>query len=323
LLDDLKTRLDAEHARNVQAKRELIEKAAALANLEDTGQAVAGARDLQQAWKSVGLVPRHRDDALWSEFRGHCDAVFERSSQARAARDATLESNQARAVALCAELEQLGADESADPSGLRQRLGEVHAEFDALELPRASVRNLRRRLEAATERAEDAMRQQRLRMQREANSRVFAAHRLVRAYASAVTGSDAGAEHDALRTAAVIAVATLDPVAKEARAVLERQVAAVGARTLGLDVLHNAEALRLLCVRAELLAGLESPPEDLELRRKHQMERLVASMGRGEPHMSGTAAELLLEWLAVGSVEDSVYSAMQARFVRALDIVGD
>jgi len=317
-LDDLQARLDAEYARNVQTRRGLIERVAALASVEDTRQAVDSARDLQQAWKAVGLVPRHQDDALWAEFRGHCDAVFERSSQARASRDAALDANQSRAVALCEEAAGLATRVDTDAGAVRKRLEEVRSEFDTLELPRASARDLRRRMGGAIDRVEDAMHRQRERVARNAWIPVFAAHAPVRAHALAVArGSD---DREALLAAAASAVAALGDTPKDARNVLERQLAAVAAGTVDLDPAANAAALRLLCVRAELLAGLASPPQDLELRREHQMQRLVEAMGRGERPGPGATHDLALEWLAVGPVEPATYDALHDRFVRALDV---
>ncbi|HWJ05815.1 MAG TPA: DUF349 domain-containing protein [Steroidobacteraceae bacterium] len=317
-LDDLQARLDAEYARNVQAKRTLIERVAALATIEDTRQAVDSARDLQQAWKAVGFVPRHQDDALWAEFRGHCDAVFERSSQARASRDAALDANHARAVALCEEVEALVARVDTDVGVVRKRLEEIRTEFDALELPRASVRDLRRRLGVAIERVEEAVHRQRERVARNAWVAVFAAHAPVRAYALAVArGSEDRNDRLAAATAAVAAVGDTP---KDARSALERQLAGVTAGTVDLDPAANAATLRLLCVRAELLAGLASPPQDLELRREHQMQRLVEAMGRGERPGPGATHDLALEWLAVGPVEPVTYEPLHERFVRALDL---
>ena len=91
LIDELQARLDAEYARNVQTKRDLIARTAELLNLEDTREAIDEAKNLQRTWKSVGIVPWNLDNVLWDEFRKQCDAVFQRSSQEAAAYAVTLE----------------------------------------------------------------------------------------------------------------------------------------------------------------------------------------------------------------------------------------
>jgi hypothetical protein len=84
----------------------------------------------------------------------------------------------------------------------------------------------------------------------------------------------------------------------------------------GTDLAANEAALRLLCVRAELIADAPTPPEDLELRREYQMQRLVASMGRGERAAPTDLDDLVLEWIAVGPVEPATHNALLARFER-------
>jgi hypothetical protein len=70
----------------------------------------------------------------------------------------------------------------------------------------------------------------------------------------------------------------------------------------------------MLCVRAELITDRPSPPEDLELRRDYQMQRLVQSMGRGERATPADLDALALEWLAVGAVDPAAHEALLARF---------
>jgi hypothetical protein len=100
------------------------------------------------------------------------------------------------------------------------------------------------------------------------------------------------------------------------RSILEQRIAAVTAGTVSADLTANEAALRLLCIRAELMSGGATPPEDVELRREYQMRRLVESMGRGERVTPAALDDLALEWLAVGPVEPAVHDGLLARFER-------
>lgn len=119
-----------------------------------------------------------------------------------------------------------------------------------------------------------------------------------------------------MREAAAAALHELSHAPKEARAALERQMARLAAGSVDADLVANEAALRLLCVRAELVAGLDTPPQDQELRREYQMQRLVASMSRGERVSAADLDALALEWIAVGPVEPAAHAALQARFER-------
>jgi exonuclease SbcC len=321
LLDTLRSRLDAEHARNVQARQDLIARAAQLATAEDLRAAIEEARSLQSAWKTVGPVPRHQDEALWVEFRRHCDDVFERSSQQRATHEAVLGQQHARAVALCELVEQLGdgADAAADP----RRLAELRHEFESLELPRTSARDVRRRFARAYERGEESVRRGTTRAVRDGWSRAIEASERVRACLLAVGDALADDEREELRAAADSAIATLEePWLRAGRELLARTLEAAtsgAAAPASVDFAAGEDALRSICVRAELLAGLATPPEDLERRREHQMRRLVESMGQGVQADPGDVAKLALEWLAVGPVEPSVQQRLRARFERCIE----
>jgi hypothetical protein len=318
-LDALRSRLDAEHARNAQAKRELIGRAAELVALEDTRAAIEQTKALQRAWKSIGSARRHQDEALWAEFRGHCDAVFQRSSQERAAFDAELATSQARAVALCEEAERLSQATEGDVAEAAGSLSAMRGEFESLELPRTSARDLRRRFERAAESCDASRRRRESDAVRESWTRSLAAADRVREYMLGVARDPPVAEREALRATAESAVAGLEHGPKGARELLQRRIADASPAPASLDLAGNEDILRTLCVRAELASGHDTPPDDLERRRDHQMRRLADAMARGERAGPGDVQALALEWLAVGPVEPSVGARLRARFERCLD----
>jgi hypothetical protein len=316
LLDELQARLDGEYARNVQAKRNIIARAAALLTVADIRQAIDETKGLQRDWKAVGIVPRHQDHALWEEFRRHCDAVFQRSSQEFAAHGAALEGNQAQAVALCEELERVAGLAGEPLLAAAKQLDELGNQFESLDLPRPVARELRQRFRHARERCVATVRHERESAARRAWTDVLAAAAQVRSYALAQAQRLPPADSESLRATAVAAVAALEHAPKAARAALEHQINNVATGTVSADLAANEAALRLLCVRAELITDTPTPPADLELRREYQMQRLVASMGRGERATPADLDDLALEWLAVGPVETQVYAALAERFGR-------
>jgi hypothetical protein len=242
--------------------------------------------------------------------------VFERSTQEWAAHGAALEANQARASAVCDELERLAGLPAESLLPAIKQLDELCSEFESLELPRASARDLRQRFDRATDRCAESIRGHREAAARRGWTDLFDAAAQVRAYAlSTVLGQSPDA-CDALRDSAATAVAGLEHAPKGTRALLEQQLEKVAARTVSADLAANEAALRLLCIRAELISDAPTPPEDLPLRREYQMQRLVASMGRGERATATDLDGLALEWLATGPVETAVHDALFTRFER-------
>jgi uncharacterized protein (DUF2267 family) len=309
----LQERLDAEYARNVAAKQDLIGRAEALMQLPDVREAMDRAKDLQKAWREIGPVAREHSNALWDQFRGHCDAVFQRSAREAAAFGAGLAANQARAIALCEELEGFASLTGEALRTAMQGLDARRAEFDALELPRQSARDLRQRLQRAATRCSDAVRQERAATAQRAAAVAFDAAAAIRGVALAQLRAG---EVDSAQAAAAAAVAALGGAPKPVRTALEQQLAQVTAGKFGRDLAKNETALRLLCIRAELVTDRETPEEDRGLRRDYQMRRLVGSRELGADKPLTGLDELALEWYAVGPVEPSVEAALRERFER-------
>ena len=80
----LKGRLEAWHASNADEKRLLIRSAAGLVDLPDGREATEAVKRLQAQWKGRGAAAPDQDRDLWEEFRGHCDAVFQKRQRAHA-----------------------------------------------------------------------------------------------------------------------------------------------------------------------------------------------------------------------------------------------
>lgn len=309
----LQERLDAEYARNVAAKRDLIERAQRLMTLADTRQAIDGAKSLQQQWRQVGLVPRAQSNALWDEFHGHCDAVFQRSAHEHAAEGAALVANQARAQGLCEEVERIAALTGEELRTAMHGLDERRVTFDALELPRQSARDLRQRFARAASRCTDAVQRERAAATRRATAALFDAAGAIRHYALAQFRSE---NVESAQAAATAAVAALADAPKAARTVLEKHLAKIAAGDVAGDLAANESQLRMLCIRAELVADVATPESDMDLRRDYQMRRLLGAKGLGADAALADLDSLMREWFTVGPVEPSVEALLRARFER-------
>jgi hypothetical protein len=314
----LQASLDAEQARNVEAKRLLSERAAALCALPDTRQAIDEIRELQRRWKAVGPVPREQDGSLWETFRGHCDAVFARREQESAAYLAGLEANRDKAIALCEELTRIAALEGPQLLAGSRQLEALRGGFEALDLPRQGARELQQRFDRAVERCRDAIAAQQARAAQRVWTDLFEVVNRVRALALSAVRRAGDDERDALKQAAATAVAALGQWPKGTRAVVERQLAQAATGTVDGDIAANEAALRSLCVRAEILADQASPPEDQSLRQALQLQRLVQSMGQGMRSDASQLEALLHEWITVGPAEAAAYTLLKERFGRCI-----
>ena len=77
----------------------------------------------------------------------------------------------------------------------------------------------------------------------------------------------------------------------------------------------QATALRMLCIRSEILTDTATPAEDQGLRREYQVQRLVQHMGRRSDTPDDLDA-MVLEWVPIGPVPAATYDSLLARFRR-------
>jgi len=305
----LQNRLEAAYAANSNQKKSLIARAQQLGSVEDSRSAIDEVKELQRRWKTVGIVPRDEDHRLWEEFRQHCDAVFQRRQQEFAEYSAALEANKGGAIAICEELEGIAGSSGPALLASTARVTELQGAFDALgEFPRGVARDLRGRFERAVERCEAAVEQQKLRDTEQSWSTLLEAANRVRAYKLALVSAPDSAE--TLRQTAQEYFCGVTQWPKGGHDAVKTALTSVA----GADLEANEKALRLLCVRAEILADRPSPPEDQPLRREYQVQRLMQSMGQGVTVDASQMDTLTMEWVQAGPIEEARYTQLLERF---------
>ncbi len=311
LTASLQGRVDAEHARNLKQKEALIERARQLQASDDNRKAIDAIKGLQQQWQAVGPVPREADQRLWGEFRQHCDAVFQKRQQEAAAFTADLENNKAQALALCEQIESIAALEGAELLAGTGTLPELRSAFEALgEFPRADTRELRNRFDQGLDRCRKAVARQHARDAERSWTDLFAAANHVRSYRLAQ--AQGTQPLDALREAAEAHIASVPRWPKGGLDALRQALA----RETSADLPANEKALKMLCIRAELLTDTPTPAEDQALRREYQLQRLVQGMGQGSRSDETPLDAMAIEWIGIGPVEDTAYETLLQRFRR-------
>ena len=317
-LDRLRAILNSWYERNEAEKRSLITQAQQLSTLEDTTQAIDGVKRLHVLWKETGPVSREQSQALWEEFRAVCDAVYHRREQAYAQYSAELESTKAQAVALCEQVEQAVSVPAAERLPGHANIQEWRAAFDGLgELPRTEAWSLRDRFERAVSRYEERLAEQDRRAAEAAESNLFEAARHIRAYERAVLRDAPPEEREALRNAAESFIADVQRWPKGGLQALKLALTRADSAS-GADDSARESALRMLCIRGEILSSTPTPPEDEARRHDHEMRLLVESMGQGGHADDRDWETMLLEWIAIGAVAPEVHEDLERRFMRCL-----
>jgi hypothetical protein len=312
----LQARLDVWHERNVADRQSLIKRARYLLTQEDTREAIEAVKRLQILWKEAGAVPRERDQALWSEFRELCDAVYQRHQQAYAEYNAGLEATKGKALALCDEAERVAALSGADLLERGATILEMRAVFDALdELPRAEARGLQDRFERALGLCEAQIARQHARDAEQSFANLLEAGRHIRACEWATVRQAEVSERETLKQAAEAFIASVQHWPKGGLQAIKESLANAGSVS-DAGSAGREKALRMLCIRCEVYSETPTPPEDEALRREYQVQRLMQGMGQGSHADDGDWDAMMLEWIRIGAVSPEVHESLQSRFMR-------
>ncbi|HSR66844.1 MAG TPA: DUF349 domain-containing protein [Acidobacteriota bacterium] len=314
-----------------EAKKQLIEAAKAQIEAEDIGQATAEIRRLQQQWKETGTTARPREQALWKDFRAACNAVFERFKAKRKEEEQAQQQHNRELMQICAEIEKLCKLEGeqlvkAEEEFEKARQSWAEAESRSPGLERRFVRCCGRfsgKLKAI--RRDQAKERRR----RQAEERMQSLRRKgdLCAELEAVQGLSA-AKAKKMVESAQAQWEELPELSKEDEQRMRRRFdqacqALLEGRSQDWDetaAKHLREA-DLLCVRMEMLAGIDSPPESAEVRMRYQVSRLSSALvDREKPaNPKSEAEEIEHDLCFLGPLPDEKAEGIQKRFLQALE----
>jgi DNA repair protein SbcC/Rad50 len=311
LLNTIQARLDAQLARNVERKKNLLAQAGKLLEEPDVARALEDLKQLQAAWKAVGLTPHQEDQAMWEEFRRQCDAIHARRQQQYEQQRFELDGNYTKAAALCEQAEALTTLSGAEVFEALKSVARLRDEFAAIDrLPGNSDQLLSTRLQRAGERIEANVERHRQWQEEQRWHALLEAGNLLRLWRLGVVenATDLEAREQAVRSF----IDTPRQWPKGALQLLQTELQ----RSADTDLAANEQALRLLCIRAEILTNVATPLEDQTLRRNHQMQRLVAGAHQATEGEREQLDALLFAWVRVGASPTPVYEALLARLQR-------
>jgi hypothetical protein len=78
------------------------------------------------------------------------------------------------------------------------------------------------------------------------------------------------------------------------------------------------QALRRLCIHAEILSGSTTPPEDAALRRDQEMQLLRQGLGQARQADDRAWEAMRIEWLGLSAAEPAVHDELERRFMQCL-----
>lgn len=315
--EKLEEQLSRERQRNIFQRETLIENAQGLSNHQDIQAAIEGVKELQKQWKITVPGSRKQENELWNNFQAACDTVFEKRQQERHEFEQNLHTHQQAKETICAHLEAMRNDLDAPMAELPSAWKKAEQQWEGVgEVPKKVARKLDKRFAEAVRELEkhyEAWQQQQQQAQ-------LALLRDKAQLCARLESLDAEAAAQALEATQQAWQALDELTDKVLQKAVEQRFQAAYAYAKGEAALTSVENLqaqrRLLCVRMELLAGVDSPSADHDLRMNYQVERLSKAMS-GEANLAPheEATEIFQQFYLLAPVTEDV--GLDARFYKA------
>ena len=126
---------------NYEKKVKLCEEAEAVRESSDWNATSNKLKQLQEAWKAVGPVPKSKSDEIWTRFRTACDSFFEKKRAHFEEMDASKQKNLEAKQALCEKLEAL--DLNNITTDVIETVKSIEAEWKTIGMvPKESVESI-------------------------------------------------------------------------------------------------------------------------------------------------------------------------------------
>ena len=114
---------------NLAKKKELVEKAEALATSTEWRSTNDILVNLQKQWKEIGAVPHKYSDALWKRFVGACDKFFKAKKKANSEAHGEEKANMEQKQGIISALKELAAKEGED---IMQQVKELQQKWNEI-----------------------------------------------------------------------------------------------------------------------------------------------------------------------------------------------
>jgi len=331
-LKRLDTHLEQERERDRRRREALIQSVEALAGDPDLNAAIEAAKKAQAEWQPTVQSARRDEQALWKRFRAACDAVFERRQAERKAADDERQANLDRRTALCEELEGLATTGEDTLRQSRARLAQIKDEWRTTgPVPRAAQKKIEQRFEAALKQVERHEKTLQRAKQQQTMTALRDRSQLCADLEKALEDGleEATEQIEQARQAWEVLPEVPAAAAESIQQRFERVCQALSEDTAARQALiqeltDNLEQKQMLCIRMEVVASVESPPEFAKARMEYQVQRLSRSFTQRDVADLATAKrqealEIEQQWYSTGLLPAAQNAALEQRFLRALE----
>lgn len=292
LMSTFDDHLEQEKQHNEQLKRAIVEQAKQLIAQENIDQSVQDVKLLQDNWQKIGITHHKVDRQLWNEFREVCDAIFAARNAQRDAKRSEIDEAVQQANEQVAILESNCKDlTTKDAESLNALLIEQKKAAQNLpELPSKVREKLLQRIDALSKQINSALNaKESEKLQSVWQEIARKAALMNQFYQTRIRSADSISE------SAIADFSDKFTSRIELPDELENSLKHVSETLISGDISAltplSEEQMREHCIRAEIVAGVNSPESDKALRMQLQVGRLSEGFGSAN-NTDSTKSEL-------------------------------
>ena len=318
---------ERERERSLRHREQLILAAEALAANPDKKATAEACKQLQRQWTTTVPGSRSLENTLWKRFKSACDLVFaERQQVFDDERGRVKAAVEARKI-LCQQVEALLTVEAGGVGDAERELSRARREWaqimhvpghegDALE---SRFTALARRFETHKRALSIKAKQAGLEIMRSKAMLCHEAESQLNPLDGATSAPNAEEWRNRWRDLSALADEQAEASLRER---FEQALAAHHSTgdASGDDAdsrLANLQTLESLCLRLEILVGIDSPVEYAQERMALQVQRLSSALKERKDAEAENADDLLRAWCLSGPAPTAHAQALEARFSKA------
>ena len=185
----------------------------------------------------------------------------------------------------------------------------VKTEFFALELPRDTAKALNEKLNVTVAAIATKIDQERNKAEVQSWLDMFSACDAIRDFEVAIIAKKPEAKLAEQKETLAALIANTPRWPTGSASIVQQRFAKAESITAQ-DQANNTESLRILTLRAEILAGKATPEHDKALRMNYQVQQMQQAFGSRDTSVDA----LILEWIAIAGVATTTYSELLNRF---------
>mgnify|MGYP001557412289 CR=1 FL=1 len=318
--ENIKSKLNENRNQNKEQKLELIELAKELLNIEDVFQSVERIKLIQKQWKDIGPTFRKDETKIWNEFRSICDQIFSKRQDIFDANNSERNENLEQKNQITEKIEHISNCTDEEFATAKQELEDLKQQWkDITNIPKAADKECYQRFKDACQAVidkENLIKDTATKHKDEAFANKL--ELCLELEASLLDNQQADIDSFEARWK------EFEPTHKQQDNTLNRRFRDTVALAVSQDSKkaiqiseQNIKSAQLICIKAEIAAGIETPKEFTVQRREYQVNNLADGMKNHTTDLKGEIEALSKELLSLSLIPAETYKEFRARIEKA------